>query len=361
MERTPFVLGANLQGGEKMVTYPFDMQRPPRATDGRAGQLVHEYQHMNEETWARIQRQNEGALRETADENLFRWLAMTYAHSHLTMTENHRGSCHTDDVTGGQGIINRASWKPVVGSMNDFSYLHTNCFEISIFLGCDKFPHESELASEWENNREALLAFIEQVHRGIKGVVRDVDGNLLANATVSVEGIKHDVKTAAAGDFWRLLNPGEYRVTARADGYSSQTRLCIVGYDANASPCSFTLTKSNWARIQQIMAQSRKRPRLVTNTPVNTNNRVNVESTGAAAGPQNERLRRLRLMRMRKLRMERMKGSTTTETTTTTTPTTTLPPTTSATSTTDPWFYLWFDQDSATTQDYNVEYRIGED
>lgn len=47
--------------------------------------------------------------------------------------------------------------------MNDFSYLHTNCFEISIFLGCDKFPHESELPLEWENNREALLAFMEQV------------------------------------------------------------------------------------------------------------------------------------------------------------------------------------------------------
>ncbi|XP_058644507.1 adipocyte enhancer-binding protein 1 isoform X3 [Onychostoma macrolepis] len=361
MERTPFVLGANLQGGEKIVTYPFDMQRPPRATDGRGGQSVQEYQHMNEETWARIQRQNEGALRETADENLFRWLAMTYAHSHLTLTENHRGSCHTDDVTGGQGIINRASWKPVVGSMNDFSYLHTNCFEISIFLGCDKFPHESELASEWENNREALLAFIEQVHRGIKGVVRDVDGNLLANATVSVEGIKHDVKTAATGDYWRLLNPGEYRVTARADGYSSQTRLCIVGYDANASPCSFTLTKSNWARIQQIMAQSRKRPRLVTNTPVNTNNRIKVESTGAATGPQNERQRRLRLMRLRKLRMERMKGSMTTEMTTTTTPTTTLPPTTTATSTTDTWFDQWFDLDSTTTQDYNFEFGIDED
>ncbi len=166
---------------------------------------------------------------------------------------------------------------------------------------------------------------------------------------------------AATGDYWRLLNPGEYRVTARADGYSSQTRLCIVGYDANASPCSFTLTKSNWARIQQIMAQSRKRPRLVTNTPVNTNNRVSVESTGAAAGPQNERQRRLRLMRLRKLRMERMKASTTTEMTTTTTPTTTLPPTTAPTSTTDPWFDLWFEQDSAITQDYNFEYRIDED
>lgn len=119
MERTPFVLGANLQGGEKIVTYPFDMQRPPRDTgsDSRGGQPGFEYHHMNEETWARIQRQNEGALRETADESLFRWLAMTYAHSHLTMTENHRGSCHTDDITGGQGIINRATWKPVVGSM----------------------------------------------------------------------------------------------------------------------------------------------------------------------------------------------------------------------------------------------------
>lgn len=71
---------------------------------------------MNEETWARIQRQNEGALRETPDDAMFRWLAMSYAHSHLTMTETHRGSCHGDDVTMGQGTVNRASWKPVVGS-----------------------------------------------------------------------------------------------------------------------------------------------------------------------------------------------------------------------------------------------------
>ncbi|KAL0183152.1 hypothetical protein M9458_022527, partial [Cirrhinus mrigala] len=150
----------------------------------------------------------------------------------------------------------------------------------------------------------------------------------------------------------------EYRVTARADGYSSQTRLCIVGYDANATPCSFTLTKSNWARIQQILAQRRKRPRLGTNTPVNTKNHVSVESAGAAAGPQNERLRRLRIMRMRKLRMQKMKASMTTETTATTT---TLPPTTTPRSTSDTWFDAWFEVDSASTQEYNIEHRIDED
>lgn len=54
--------------------------------------------------------------------------------------------------------------------MNDFSYLHTNCFELSMYVGCDKFPHESELPEEWENNRESLLVFMEQVWRG--GVAR---------------------------------------------------------------------------------------------------------------------------------------------------------------------------------------------
>lgn len=47
--------------------------------------------------------------------------------------------------------------------MNDFSYLHTNCFELSLFLGCDKYPHQSELMKEWEYNREALLTFMDQV------------------------------------------------------------------------------------------------------------------------------------------------------------------------------------------------------
>lgn len=144
MERTPFVLGANLQGGEKLVTYPFDMQRPPvsvrlfykeHGTDYLSNYTPVQYSsnpvmwlkltdsrrwrgnsEMNEETWARIQRQNEGALRETPDDAMFRWLAMSYAHSHLTMTETYRGSCHGDDITVGQGIGNRATWKPVVGS-----------------------------------------------------------------------------------------------------------------------------------------------------------------------------------------------------------------------------------------------------
>lgn len=68
--------------------------------------------------------------------------------------------------------------------MNDFSYLHTNCFELSVFLGCDKFPHESELPLEWENNRESLLSFIEQVRTRLISIsrVETVYLNLFVNS-----------------------------------------------------------------------------------------------------------------------------------------------------------------------------------
>lgn len=55
--------------------------------------------------------------------------------------------------------------------MNDFSYLHTNCFEVTVELSCDKFPHASELPTEWENNRESLLVYMEQVSQRLAGSV----------------------------------------------------------------------------------------------------------------------------------------------------------------------------------------------
>lgn len=67
-------------------------------------------------------------------------------------------------------MVGHLAWAGVTAALclpcpaiNDFSYLHTNCLELSIYLGCDKFPHESELPREWENNKEALLTFMEQV------------------------------------------------------------------------------------------------------------------------------------------------------------------------------------------------------
>ncbi|CAL8263507.1 unnamed protein product [Arctogadus glacialis] len=233
MEKLPFVLGGNLQGGELVVTFPYDRTRTP------------------------------GAVREaspTPDDHVFRWLAFSYASTHRLMADASRRVCHTEDFAKEDGTINGASWHTAAGSMNDFSYLHTNCLELSMYVGCDKFPHESELPEEWENNRESLLVFMEQVHRGIKGVVKDLRGQGIANAVISVEGIGHDIRTATDGDYWRLLNPGEYQVTARADGYSLTRKMCEVGYEMGATRCDFTLGRTNLSRIKEIMEKFNKQP-----------------------------------------------------------------------------------------------------
>ncbi|MGH0158501.1 UNVERIFIED_CONTAM: hypothetical protein FKN15_036238 [Acipenser sinensis] len=387
MEKTPFVLGANIHGGEQLVTYPFNMVRPSVGSPGSRRERQHDEEDEEGGQYENL------SLRETPDDSVFRWLAISFASSHLTMTETYRGACHTDDLTGGLGILNGGAWKPTIGSMNDFSYLHTNCFELSIFVGCDKFPHESELPQEWENNREALLMFMEQVHRGIKGVVTDREGNAIANATVSVDGVNHDVKTgkdlhsinpdptaaprqqpfnppeskdkSTNGDYWRLLNPGEYRVTVRAETFSSSTKVCVVGYEIGASPCNFVLAKSNWKRIHEIMALNSGRPiRLLNGNSIRNGKGNGMIRLGPRA--RRMRLQRLRMMRLRRLRQQKLlaNATTTLPPTTTTLPptTTTLPPTTlplieTTTEPDYPFAYKEDDYPEPTEQNYHFEYK----
>lgn len=47
--------------------------------------------------------------------------------------------------------------------MQDWNYLNTNCFEVTIELGCVKYPKAEELPKYWEQNRRSLLQFIKQV------------------------------------------------------------------------------------------------------------------------------------------------------------------------------------------------------
>lgn len=52
---------------------------------------------------------------------------------------------------------------PLVGGMQDWNYLNTNCFEVTIELGCVKYPNAEELPKYWEQNCRSLLQFMKQV------------------------------------------------------------------------------------------------------------------------------------------------------------------------------------------------------
>uniref|UniRef100_A0A8D2Q234 Carboxypeptidase Z n=1 Tax=Varanus komodoensis TaxID=61221 RepID=A0A8D2Q234_VARKO len=188
----PFVLSASLHGGDLVVSYPFDYSVHPL---------------------------EEKMFSPTPDEKMFRLLSKTYADAHPSISDKSEMRCGGNFVKRG-GIINGAEWYSFTGGMADFNYLHTNCFEITLELGCEKFPLAEELYSLWQENREALLKLMEMVHRGIKGIVSDKFGNPIKNARISVKGIRHGVLTADDGDYWRLLPPGTYIVSAQARGYT---------------------------------------------------------------------------------------------------------------------------------------------
>ncbi|KAM4555632.1 putative carboxypeptidase X1 isoform 3-T5 [Odontesthes bonariensis] len=234
MQDVPFVLGANFHGGELVVTYPYDMTRD----------------------WAPREHTP------TPDESFFRWLATAYASTNQAMSNPNRRPCHNNDFLKYNNIINGADWHNVPGSMNDFSYLHTNCFEVTVELSCDKFPHASELPMEWQNNRESLLVYMEQVHRGIKGVIRDKNTGVgIADAIIKVEDIDHHIRSVVDGDYWRLLNPGEYKVTVSAEGYLPSSRTCWVMYDHHPTICDFQLAQVPKQRLKDTQVKGGKPPK----------------------------------------------------------------------------------------------------
>ncbi|XP_029301845.1 carboxypeptidase D [Cottoperca gobio] len=214
LKTNPFILSANLHGGSMVVNYPYD--------DDKKG--TSEYSR-------------------SPDDKVFKQVSSAYSQENLLMHNGH--PCQ--DLYPGEffedGITNGANWYSVPGGMQDWNYMNTNCFEVTIELGCVKYPMSKELPNYWEQNRRSLLQFIHQVHIGVKGTVSDIqDGTGIPNATIIVEGIDHNITTARTGDYWRLLSPGTYSITASAHGYKPVRTYATVS-KSGAEVVDFRLTR----------------------------------------------------------------------------------------------------------------------
>lgn len=170
------------------------------------------------------------------DDSLFVHLATAYTQTNAAMWNS------PDFV---HGFIQGAYWYIIFRGMMDWAYLWMGCPEITIEVSNDKWPSEGELAALWEDNRESLLAYIEQAQIGVRGLVTDGSTGRPVAATILVANNPIPVFTDPdVGDFHRLLLPGTYALTVKANGYATRIVAGVVVSDGEAAVVDVALTPS---------------------------------------------------------------------------------------------------------------------
>ncbi|XP_064795248.1 carboxypeptidase M-like [Oncorhynchus masou masou] len=210
-----FVLSANLHGGAVVASYPYDNSNG--GSELQSGSSV------------------------APDNDVLIQLAKTYSYTHSKM---HKGDHCYDSKDFKEGITNGYYWYPLPGGMQDYNYVWGQCLEITLELSCCKFPPESDLPELWDANRAALLAYMQQVHLGVKGQVMDAEGNPSQNALVEVEGRQNlcPFRTDRHGEYYRLLLPGNYTFRVTFSGHQVLTETLTVPY----GPDSFSALVHNF-------------------------------------------------------------------------------------------------------------------
>lgn len=93
-------------------------------------------------------------------------------------------------------------------------------FELTLELGCLKFPAASALEGLWQDNREPLIRYIEQIHRGVHGFIRSSISTPIGGAAVTLNDVTHVTKSTTLGEYWKLVTPGRYNISVEASGYA---------------------------------------------------------------------------------------------------------------------------------------------
>ncbi|TWW64908.1 carboxypeptidase M [Takifugu flavidus] len=217
-----FVLSANLHGGALVASYPYD-------NSNGGSELV-------------------GGASVSPDDDVFVHLAKVYSYNHASM---HRGDGCGDSRPFLHGITNGYQWYPLPGGMQDYNYVWAQCLELTLEISCCKFPPVNQLPALWSANREALLAFIRQVHLGVKGQVFDSSGVPVQNAVVEVKGRNNmsPFRSDKHGEYYRLLLPGNYSFTVTLPGHETLTQTISIP----PGPDRYSAVKHDF-RLQRVSA-----------------------------------------------------------------------------------------------------------
>lgn len=188
-----FVLSANIHGGIELANYPWD-------------------------TWTSISKTH-------ADNNWYINVSRQYA----TLAQTNSPSGY---FTGeNNGITNGGDWYVVAGGRQDYMNWWHHCREVTFEISDTKLLPTEQLPALWNYNRDALLTYLERALLGFNGTIKNSNGEPI-RAKVFIENhdrdSSHVYSNAQHGTFYRPIEPGTWRVTFTAPGYSPQTHTVVV-------------------------------------------------------------------------------------------------------------------------------------
>lgn len=137
------------------------------------------------------------------DDETFKYLARTYANAHPLMSKS-------KEFAG--GITNGAGWYPLWGGLQDWHYVQTGTYSLTIEVDDEKWPNEKEIDRITnEHVTSSLEAMRQALFGSVRGFVRDAGGRGVAGAEVRV-GKGLPTRTDDAGFFAKPLAPTSYPV-----------------------------------------------------------------------------------------------------------------------------------------------------
>ncbi|XP_063694160.1 carboxypeptidase D-like isoform X1 [Bolinopsis microptera] len=195
--------------------------------------------------WDGVPDINSGIYAASPDDSLFISMAKTYSLNHKQMYKP-SAQCGHDDFK--DGITNGNKWYKVYNGMQDWNYFYNDCFEVTIELGCCKYPTDaaSTYSNVWSDNFDSILAFSKLANYGIKGRVTDFKGSPMTGVTITVSGVSKTIKVRhPEGYFWRPLLKGTYNISASKPGYYPLSRRNIEVMENESTVVPFILIAKN--------------------------------------------------------------------------------------------------------------------
>ncbi|WAR19498.1 CBPM-like protein [Mya arenaria] len=165
-----FVLSANLHGGAMVANYPWDLYLESSDTPPGSG------------------------ISPCPDDDTFRFLSLTYA----------RG-------------------------MQDYNYIKEGIFEITLEVACCKFPQADTLPGFWTANKDALVNYLLEAHKGVKGYILDENNNAIDGAELTISGREGvPFMSKHGGQYFRLLMPGSYTLNVHYNNTTTSKAFKVI-------------------------------------------------------------------------------------------------------------------------------------